>query len=217
MAAAMFAVLLGLGTWQLERRAWKEALLARIDAAEGAPAVALREPVTPYAKLRVSGTLRHDLAAYYGAEIRRTPAGLKMGAQLIVPLERPGAAPILIDRGWVPTDDPRPIARPAGVVTLEGYVRAAQPRSWFAASDDAAKRRFHTLDPAAIGASMGLGRVAPYVLVALGPPPAEGFPQPATRLPRPANDHLGYALTWYSLAAALAGIFTVYVRKVLRP
>ena len=72
-----------------------------------------------------------------------------------------------------------------------------------------------TLDPAAIGAALGLASVAPFTLVALGPAPT---PPRARRsaLPRPPNDHLSYALTWFGLAACLLVVFVVYVRKALR-
>ena len=54
-------------------------------------------------------------------------------------------------------------------------------------------------------------------LVALGPAPSQGYPDPAKHLPRPPNDHLQYALTWYGFAATLLVIFFLYARKVLRP
>ena len=62
----------------------------------------------------------------------------------------------------------------------------------------------------ALGASGAPG----YVLVQLGTPPAEGIPLPATGLPRPPNDHLSYAITWYALAAVLMVIFLLWIRKV---
>ena len=42
------------------------------------------------------------------------------------------------------------------------------------------------------------------------------MPEPASALPRPPNDHLNYALTWFGLAASLVAVFGAYVRKVLR-
>ena len=57
MTLAMLAVLIGLGTWQLRRLAWKNAFLARIAAAEQAPAVALPAQPSPFQKVRVSGHL----------------------------------------------------------------------------------------------------------------------------------------------------------------
>jgi surfeit locus 1 family protein len=138
-----------------------------------------------------------------------------MGARLIQPLDRQGAPPILIDRGWAPTDriDPPPTTP----VTVEGYLRTADRPGWFAATDDPAGRRFYTLDPAKIAAALGVVDAAPYVLVELRKPSGKNFPQPATALPRPPNDHFSYALTWFSLAIILVIIFVVFARKVFHP
>ncbi len=65
MAAAMLAVLLGLGTWQVERLHWKQGLMAQIARAEAAPAVQLSAQPEPYSKVQVTGRLRDDLAASY--------------------------------------------------------------------------------------------------------------------------------------------------------
>jgi surfeit locus 1 family protein len=213
----MLAILIGLGTWQVHRLAWKRGLLAQIAAAEAAPAVALPPEVAPFAKVSVTGTLRDDLAALYGVEVRDERAGPVLGGQLIVPLQRQGADPVLVDRGWVPAERTEPVDQPRGVVTVAGYVRPAEHAGLFSARDDAAGRRFYTLDPAAIGAALGLPRVAPFTLVELGTAPPAGYPDPAKHLPRPPNDHLQYALTWYGFAVTLLVIFLLYARKVLRP
>jgi len=213
---AMLIVLFGLGTWQVERLAWKRGLLAQIAQAEAHPAVPLPPNPSPFTKVRIEGHLRDDLAALYAAEVRDTRDGPQMGGQLIVPLERQGADPVLVDRGWVPEARRQPIATPAGITPVEGYVRPAEHAGLFSATDDPATRRFYTLDPQAIGAALGLGRVAPFVLVAMGPTPAQGYPDPVQHLPRPPNNHLQYAITWYGLAAALLVIFYLYARKVWR-
>ena len=128
MTAAMLVVLLGLGTWQVERLRWKQDMLAQIARAEIAPAVPLPAEPDPFTKVQVTGHLRDDLAASYGAEVRDTPTGTQLGTQLIVPLEREHGEAILVDRGWVPAKRPRPIAQASGGVTLEGYVRPGERR-----------------------------------------------------------------------------------------
>jgi surfeit locus 1 family protein len=205
ITAAMLAILLALGTWQLERRASKREILARIDAAEQAPATPLVGVPPPFAKLTISGRLRGDLTARFGVETREGPRGAVLGAQLLVPLAPAQGPPILVDLGWVPAGV-RP-ALPEGMVTLEGYVRPPARPGWFTPADDPAARQFYTLDPARIGVALGLAEMAPFTLVALGP---EAVPDPARHLPRPPNDHLQYALTWYGLAAILIVIFAVY-------
>lgn len=208
----MLALTLWLGVWQIQRLHWKQALLADIDRAEASPPVPLPRSPIPFEKVEVSGRLRDDLAAHYGSEVRSTADGPMLGAQLIVPLERPGNLPILVDRGWYP--DGAVPAVVAGPVTIVGYVRSPEPGSPFAPSPDLTQRRFWSLDPAPIGAALGLAQVAPYTLVALGP--ADASPAPAQALPRPSNDHLGYAVTWFGLAASLIVIFAIFARRTLR-
>ncbi len=215
-SAVMLAVLISLGTWQVHRLAWKRGILAQIASAEERPAIPMPADPSPYTKVSVTGVMRNDLSALYGSEVRETPGGPRIGAQLLVPLERPGQPPILVDRGWVPMERSRKLAPANGEVAVEGYVRAPDHPGLFSATDDPAMRQFYTLDPAAIGAAIGLPTMAPFTLVALGPPPPEGYPDPARKLPRPPNDHLSYAITWYGLAVTLVVIFAVYARKVIR-
>lgn len=203
-------ILLVLGTWQIERMHWKRAALADIALAEARPGIPLPENPGPYTKIRIHGRLRHDLAALYGAEGRQLAAGPIMGAQLVVPLERPGAPPILVVLGWVPALPP---PTPPADATIDGYIRAPDRAGAFAAADNQAARRFYTLDPIAIAAALGLPKPAPYIIVALGLP---GVPDPARTLPRPSDNHLSYALTWYGLTLGLVAVFAIFARKVLR-
>jgi surfeit locus 1 family protein len=203
----MLLVLLGLGTWQVRRLHWKEGILARIAAAEAAAPVPLPAAPGPFQKVRVTGQFLPGLAASYGVEVRDTPSGPLMGRHLIMPLAAEGRV-ILVDRGWVP-ENSRP-APPTGPVTIIGYARPPDRSRLLGVADNPAKREFFTLDPAAIAASLGLSNVAPFTLVALGPP--SGPPIPAQHLPRPPNNHLSYALTWYGLAIVLAIVFITWAR-----
>jgi surfeit locus 1 family protein len=208
--AVMLVILLSLGVWQVQRLAWKHALLAQIDAAEQLPAIPLPDNPTAFQKVRIEGHLRTDLHALYGAEVR----GDTLGGQLIMPLERAGADPVLVDLGWVPGDGSGPLTLPSGAV--EGFLRPAEHAGRFSGTDNPAKRLFYTLDPAPIGAALGLPRVAPYTLIAIGQPKPGVFPDPATALPRPPDNHLQYAMTWFGFAITLMIIFGLYARKTLR-
>lgn len=57
---------------------------------------------------------------------------------------------------------------------------------------------------------------APFTLIAMGAPQPGSLPDPARTLPRPPNNHLSYAFTWFGLAASLVAVFSVYARKVIR-
>lgn len=216
MTAVMLALLLALGTWQLHRRDWKNALLADIDRGEASAPVPLSANPAPFTKVYAEGVLRDDLSAFYGSEVRVTLAGRLLGAHLLTPLERSGALPVIVDRGWVPTDRLRPVEPTTSLVRIEGYVRAPERASFLAPGNDLAARRFFALDPDAIGAGLGLPAVAPFTLVALGQVPPGVVPIPAYEMPRPPNNHLLYAFTWFGIAGALLAVFTAYCRSVLR-
>lgn len=203
----VLAVLLGLGTWQVQRLAWKTDMLARIAAAEAGPAAPLAGIPEPFAKVEAAGRFDHGREALLGLELR----GTVLGGRLLTPLLRDGADPLLVDRGWVPIGRDRPIERPEGEVRVTGFVRPGETAGMFSAADDGPGRRFYTFDPAAIGRALGLPRVAPFGLVALGD--ARTLPEPARALPRPTNNHLGYVITWYGVAAALVGVFLVWARR----
>ncbi len=210
MTAVMLAMLVALGVWQLHRLQWKLGLLAEIDRAEASAPVPLPAHPLPFTKVSVTGHLRTDLSALYGVDVHDVPGGTAIGAQLIQPLERPGQEPLLVDRGWIREGQ---TGIPGGDVTVVGYVRDPATPGAFSPDDDVVGRHFYTLDPAKIGAALGLPQVAPFTLIAMGD---GGMPEPASALPRPPNDHLNYALTWFGLALSLLAVFGAYVRKTLR-
>ena len=207
----MLAILIGFGTWQLHRLAWKTGLLADIAASEALPPRPLSGGAAPLAWMRVTVTGRfdHEREVRVGLIVR----GPVLGTRLVTPLLREGAAPILVDRGWIPMEGAA-IARPEGILTLEGYLHPGEQAGYFSATDDVAGRRFYTFDPPRIGAALGLPAVAPQGFVVLGQ--GAGFPDPARTLPRPTNSHLGYVVTWYGLALSLLGVFAVWARRRLK-
>lgn len=210
MTLAGVVLMLGLGVWQVERLVWKRGVLAAIDRAEASPAIPIPENPSPYTKVRVEGHFDAARAVFYGARVENgTP-----GTDLIVPLLREGAPPVLVDRGFVTL--PWEGTTPAGSITVEGYLRPPAARHWFSVADDLAQRRFFTLDPAAIALAVGLDRPAPWVLVALGKPAGPGAPVPAATMPRPPDNHLGYAITWFGLALSLVVVFVLWWRKESR-
>jgi surfeit locus 1 family protein len=227
LALPVLAILLGLGTWQLQRLAWKTALLGELAAAQAAPPAPATPSTAAYAHITATGRFRLGAEALLGAEVR----GTSFGASLIAVLEREGAPPLLVERGWVPLQPPGPIERPEGLVTVTGYARPSERPGAFAATDDPAQRRFFTFDAPAIATSLGAAGAPPYALAVVGPgataapsgfgaapPAARGpFPQPAAGFPAPRNPHLGYALTWFGLALAWVAVFAFWAWRRLVP
>ena len=212
----LFMILVGLGAWQVQRLEWKNQLLAEIDQAERQPAELLTANPQPFEKVTVSGRWL-PLVAHYGVEVRDTPQGPRMGSQLVVPLARLDAPAIMVVLGWVA--DGGAVVLPSGDAQVVGYVRPAEHRGWLSAGDNARTLRFFSLDPQEIGRALAVD-VEPFTEVAWsdgdakeqGSPPG---PAAATQLPRPLNNHLSYAFTWFALAATLLAVFGVWVRKHL--
>jgi len=210
----VLAILIGLGTWQVQRLHWKTELLAHLAAAQAGPAQPLTASPEPWTKVFATGRLLNDREALLGLEVRNAV----LGAFLVVPLQRQDGPPLLVNRGWVPFEREARVNHPEGEVRVEGYIRPGESAGLFSATDDPAGRRFYTFDPAAIGAALGLPEVAPFALVALAPPgtPPAALPQPARHFPQPPNNHLGYVITWYGLALALVGVFVTWAHRRLK-
>jgi surfeit locus 1 family protein len=222
LAMPVLALLLGLGTWQLQRLQWKTALLSDLAAAQAALPIPAPEHAAPFAHVTATGRFRPGAEGFIGLEVR----GSTLGGGLLAVLDREGAPPLLVERGWAPFEG-GVVLRPEGEVTVTGYARPSERPGPFAAADDAARRRFLTFDVPTIAARLGAPDALPsgLTVVAAGPArPAGGFgqapapsagplPDPARGFPAPRNPHLGYALTWYGLALGWVAVFALWARK----
>ncbi|MEQ8347155.1 MAG: SURF1 family protein [Sneathiellaceae bacterium] len=213
-------VLIVLGTWQMERLAWKSDLLDRIHERMAGPAEPLPQgELSPAAweYRRVTVTGRY-LPAQEFHLLATSPRG-NAGFHVITPLQRADDGELLlIDRGWVPAERKAPEQRPGsgppeGEVQVTGVVRKPWPQGWFVADNDVAGNLWFWPDLAAMGAALGRP-VEPYMVeVDAREDPETVFPMGGqTRVNIP-NNHLEYALTWYGFAVALAVIYLLWHRR----
>jgi surfeit locus 1 family protein len=217
LCGPVFLILVSLGIWQINRLAWKEAILASIAHAERAPPVPLPATPSPFEKVFVTGTPDPATISLFGDDVRATKTGdTVIGGELLVVLRRAGAAPILVDLGWMPYADFGKVTLPPSLA-VSGFAQAPERPNYFTPKDDPADHQFYLLAPSRIGPALGVPDLAAFVLVAMGEPPARGWPEPAANLPRPPNDHLQYALTWFGLAGVLLAQFLYWCFKVYRP
>ena len=231
-AALVVAVLASLGTWQLHRLAWKTALIAtateRTRAAPiAAPSLEAARAAGPEAldwtPVHLAGRFRAD-ADFPVHAILGEPRGRfgGPGTWMMTPLLRDDGSIVWVNRGFVPRRgrDLAPFAPPPGeALALTGILRRPEPRGPHTPADDPAHRLWFVRDPAVLSAAAGLeiARTAPYTVDAAADfTPPGGLPQAGeTRLTYP-NDHLGYAVTWYGLAAACVAVFAVFARSRLK-
>ncbi|MFC5523621.1 SURF1 family protein [Polaromonas jejuensis] len=229
IAALLFAGFLALGLWQLERRAWKLDLIARVDQRVHAPAAPLAHlpPVAQwphitaasdeYRHLQVSGHFLNDRETLVQAV-----TDLGSGFWVLTPLQLPDGQTLLVNRGFVPPEARARATRSAteseAEVTLSGLLRLSEPGGGFLRHNDPAANRWYSRDVQAIAQARGLGQVAPFFLDADAP--AQGRSSAAPAWPVSGltvitfhNQHAVYALTWFGLALMVLGASTLVVRE----
>lgn len=208
------AILISLGTWQVERLYWKEGLLADIAARRNAAPVQLADieqmlasgtdieyrPVTVTGRY-VNNKERHFLATWRG----------EAGFYVYTPLELADGRYLFVNRGFVPYENKEPEMRMQGQLTgqqsVTGLARNRLPGkpSWVVPDNDIAKNIFYWKDIDAMASSDGFdaSKVVPFFIDADSTPNPKGFPiGGVTEIDLP-NNHLEYAFTWYGLAAVL--------------
>jgi len=222
-ALLVFAVLIALGIWQIERKASKEALIAVLTERVAAPPQAL-----PAAKdwttlnrasdeyRRVKFTASFDNASealVFAAATAFRPDVTNPGDWVFTPARLNDGRLIVVNRGFVPDARRDPKSRPQGQIAepieIAGALRWPDERHWFTPSDDPARNLWFTRDPAGIAAAKGLDpkMVAPFYVEQEAPVPPGGLPQPGKLVIVLPDNHLQYALTWFGLAAVLAAVF----------
>jgi surfeit locus 1 family protein len=225
IALALFALLafsgfVALGNWQWQRRAWKLALIERVDTRIHAAPVPVPgrdawmqiSPEDEYRKVRLEGVFLEDRDTLVSASTE-----LGNGYWVMTPLRTDDGSVVLINRGFVPPGNctrHSPCPAPSGKITVTGLLRIAQTYA-FLRNNDSARERWYSRDVNAIASARGLANVAPYFV---DEDAARNSASPnESRGPRGglttvvfANNHLAYMLTWYGLAGmVLLGAGTV--------
>jgi len=194
-----FALLVGLGVWQVQRLAWKEGVIAGIEARIGAAPVdlpAAPDPATDsYLPVRVEGAVGDGRLRVFG-----TWRVGGAGHRIVVPLET-GARRVMVDLGVTPEGtEPLP-ARLAVTGNLDwpdesgGATPAPEGDLWFGRDVTAMAEALGT-EPVMVVARA----VEPSAPTRLAPVGTDGIP----------NNHLGYAVQWFGLALVWAGM-TAYL------
>ncbi|HEX5805534.1 MAG TPA: SURF1 family protein [Macromonas sp.] len=220
---ALLLVFVFLGVWQVQRLAWKEALIQRVEQRLHAAPVVLagRDAwlrLTPqddeYRPLQVQGRWRQDKTV-----LTQAVTELGAGYWVLTPLQLDDGSLVLVNRGFVPAGQREQwlqgkaagAAQGGPVQVVQGLLRVSEPDGGFLRHNEPAQQRWYSRDVAAIAQAQGLDRVAPFFIDAGLPDrraPSVPEPQSTGPWPRPGmtvvqfpNSHLSYALTWFGLAA----------------
>ena len=217
IAVPAFIALVGLGVWQMDRLAWKSELIAYREAQISAPAVPLSDDAArlEFRRVVVEGYFLNDKEMFL-----TTNRDGRFGFHVITPLKRTDGSYVLIDRGWIPPGMReswlRVESRVEGQVTIEGVIRSNPGRSWLTPENDLDKNYWFWRDFAGMAAFAGVD--APPYMVEAGPAENPGG-VPIGREFKVAlrNEHLQYAIIWFSLAVALSVIFFLSQRTPANP
>jgi len=215
------AVLIGLGTWQIERLYWKEGLITQRMAAISASPVA--PPRTPEAarllefhRVAAKGVFLHEREIPVHAIERQSGAA---GYLVMTPLRLEDGAVVFVERGWVPADKRAAATRasgdPPGETTVEGLLRLppGEKPGWFVPANDPGRGDWYWIDLLALARAAGVPDARPFYIEAGSAPNPGGLPVGGQANTDLRNDHLQYAITWYALAAALAVIYLLLLRR----
>jgi surfeit locus 1 family protein len=227
MVALALPLLIGLGLWQMERKDWKDGLLAAIAARSTGEPVAFPELIdglagkpasaAEYTRVKVSGRFLHDKELFYYAPHPTMGPGYHVYTPLVF---APGRT-VFVNRGYLPERlkdrSQRAAAQVEGETEVVGLMRATAERLRFAVDNDAKGNLWFWRDLPAMAAAAGVtgGPVAAVSIDAEGEAPG-GFPKGGVTELRLPNRHLEYALTWFGLAAALAVIYGLFAIERLR-
>ncbi|WP_412551979.1 SURF1 family protein [Shimia sp. MIT910701] len=203
-------VLVSLGTWQLQRLTWKEGVIAEINARIASDPVALPEPIDlerdKYLPVAVSGTITED-------EIHLLASTRDAGAvyRLVSAFETEGGRRIMIDRGWIKTED-KDAARPAHDVEVVGNLHWPDERDSFTPANDVDGNIWFARDVEQMAEVLN---TEPVLLIVRedSDKGAIATPLPVDTAALP-NNHLEYVLTWYGLAIVWVAMTLYYLRRM---
>ena len=225
VALAAFVFFIALGTWQMERKAWKEGLIDALGQRLSADPVPIPPPsdwskLTPeqdeFRRVTFVATIGPDADALVytpGSAFRTDVSG--PGYWVFTPARLADGATVVLNRGFVPQDRQDTAARRplSGAISLAGVMRWPEPRGWFAPNDDPVHSLWFVRDQRAMAEGKGWGEVAPFFVELETQSSAGALPQSGRLTVNLRNEHLQYAITWFGLAAVLVVSFGFWVRS----
>lgn len=208
-------VLVGLGSWQIERLQWKSQLVETFDAR-----IALEPAAAPvaiddmnkwrYRRIRLDGVFQHDKEILMTGRTFEGSAGFHVLTPMLLKDDRV----VIVNRGWVPeklrSRDKRPETLVDGLVTVMGILREDKRRGAFVPDNEPRNEVWLYVDTNEMASHREIVPVAPYYIDAIRDPGPYVLPIGATASITVRNEHLQYAMTWFLLAGTLLVIYVIY-------
>ena len=230
---AIVAVLIGLGFWQLQRRAEKHALIAALDERLAVTPVPLEDAFrsarerelypqdVEFRRVTFTATYARlpDAMVYSaGSGVRDDISG--PGTWAFLPARLSTGETVVINAGFVQNTmqdramEDRAVARLVTdqPVTLTGYIRFPEHAGLITPAPNVDKRLWFNRDHQAMANQLGWDVVMPFYIDLETPVPPSGIPKPGPLHVRLKDDHLQYVITWFGLAAVMTIAFGLWLR-----
>lgn len=215
------ATTLGLGTWQVQRLAWKTNLIAEINAAkkenpftsETLPSDAATLKEKNFWPVKLTGVWDHSIEYHLAPRYFKS----QLGYHLVQPLQLPDKRVVLVNRGWIPAAKKdigtRPRSIGVGRETVRGMIRYGSERNPFTPENQKEKNVWFGRDVAEMATFYDIKGVLPVMVDQVGAQDPKTLPIPSDGAIRLRNDHFTYIVTWYSIALGILIIFILSHRK----
>ncbi len=220
VALPVLALLIGLGTWQVQRLEWKTALIEAIEERAQLPPAPLPASAEwetldlaaqEFRRFTARGVFDHRREFHVFTQY---PDDGTAGYWILTPLELAQGGTVLVNRGFVPQqlkpDAGNSIGETAGEIEITGVLRRSGEANIFTPDATPGNNMWFIVDVPSMAGLLDNADVAPFYLALTEPAPAGGLPRPAPARIQLNNRHLGYALTWFGLAACLVGVFVAW-------
>ena len=207
-------VLISLGNWQLDRLSQKEYFIQTIETNIKNPPI-ITDNIGHYEKIEFEGTfLKNKNIFLYG---RRSASPEKDGYYLLSPFKTLNGDVLLISRGWIPQstkDNFSDYNQQTDTIKIIGITLPHEKKNFLVPENDRKRSIWFNIDLMMAKEIIGIN-VTNFYLMQIGSEdlPDGGKPLSTTHLNKVRNDHMEYAITWYSLGACLLILFFIYGRK----
>jgi surfeit locus 1 family protein len=222
-------ILIGLGVWQLQRKAWKENLIATLIAQLAKPPTDL-PPRRQWADLKPQGHeyrrvafpaefLPGQDALVYTAGSAFRPDVHGAGYWVLAPARLAGGSIVIINRGFVPLEKKAAAGGgvPHGLTDIVGVMRWPEKSSPYTPAADVKGNVWYARDIKAIAAAKQWPNHAPFYVEMESPAPPGGLPKPGRLVVNLPDPHLQYAITWFGIALVLTGFYVAFLIRRRRP
>lgn len=209
----LFSAFCALGIWQVQRMGWKANLVAQVETRTHLPPQPAPPPAQwlmmtaedyDYMPVRASGHFLNDKEVLVNAV-----NGADSGYWVMTPFETAHGAVVFINRGFVPMDYRNAGIRAAGQIegeaNITGLLRMSEPKEMLWRKNTPQNERWVLRNTDEMAQARGLVQVAPYFIDADKTANIGGLPVGGLTVVQFPDNHLVYAITWFLLAAGVAG------------